>query len=389
MRKAPDALQQLLAGFPREGFDGLRHGGERRAQGGAPGHVVDAGERDLLRASKVQVPQGLHAPEGHDVVGGNQRAGPVGAREQRLHDLVGLPGKKAGAADEAGLGHEALVTQGGLVAGAACIGVGQAVGAPNEPDTTVPESHEVFGDHPTCCKTVQADVVASQPHRFAVDHHQGRGCQRLERFDVRRAHAARWPALADLRMQGVIDAVGLGVNDWQVCRDALHEADFDGFLLAGRYTLLDQSALHELLPLCLKREASIVIGGPYNSGVLAPISPVQGGAGTAGTPTYDYRPASPQILERVARLREVAAVFDVELAAAALQFALAHPAVVSVIPGARCAAEVQANLRFAHTPVPAAFWQALKDQRLIDPSAPTPAPLAAGADIGPGDLHSP
>jgi D-threo-aldose 1-dehydrogenase len=204
----------------------------------------------------------------------------------------------------------------------------------------------------------------------------------------REAMAGAWPALADLRTQGVIGAVGLGVNDWQVCRDALQEADLDGFLLAGRYTLLDQSALHELLPLCLKREASIVIGGPYNSGVLAPISPVRGSSVKAGTPTYDYRPASPQILERVARLREVAAAFGVELAAAALQFALAHRAVVSVIPGARSAAEVQANLCFTQVPVPAAFWQALKDQRLIEPSAPTPTPVAAGADIGPGDLHT-
>lgn len=189
----------------------------------------------------------------------------------------------------------------------------------------------------------------------------------------REAMSGAWPALAELRAQGVIGAVGLGVNDWQVCRDALREADFDGFLLAGRYTLLDQSALHELLPLCLERQASIVIGGPYNSGVLAPL---QAGdeVTSAGPPTYDYRPASPQVLARVRRLREVAAGFDIELAAAALQFALAHPAVVSVIPGARRVAEVQANLALAQATVPAAFWQALKDQGLIEPHAPTPTP---------------
>jgi D-threo-aldose 1-dehydrogenase len=91
-------------------------------------------------------------------------------------------------------------------------------------------------------------------------------------------------------------------------------------------------------------------------------------------PTYDYRPASAQILERVRRLRAVAAEFGIELAAAALQFGLAHPAVVSVVPGARSAAEVQANLALARAPVPGAFWQALKDRGLLDIQAPTPAP---------------
>ena len=151
------------------------------------------------------------------------------------------------------------------------------------------------------------------------------GADQPRRF--REAMEGAYPALRRLREGGAIGAIGLGVNDWRVCRDALGHADLDGFLLAGRYTLLDQSALAELLPLCAARGAKLVIGGPYNSGILA--------SGAVAGATYDYKPAPPEILARVAAIEAVARDFAVPLRAAALQFAFGHPAVASVIPGAR------------------------------------------------------
>jgi D-threo-aldose 1-dehydrogenase len=173
------------------------------------------------------------------------------------------------------------------------------------------------------------------------------------------------PALAGLRRQGVVGAIGLGVNLWQTCRDALAHADIDLFLLAGRYTLLDQSALPELLPLCVARGAGIVVGGPYNSGILA--------TGAVPGATFDYRPAPPAILERVRAIEAACGRHGVPLKAAALQFPLAHPAVVAVIPGARTPAEVDANVALMREPIPAAFWAELRETGLLPREAPTPA----------------
>ena len=180
----------------------------------------------------------------------------------------------------------------------------------------------------------------------------------------REAMEGALPALDRLRSEGVIGAVGLGVNDAGVCLDALRHGGFDGFLLAGRYTLLDQSALAELLPACLEKKAAVILGGPYNSGILA--RPV-GGA------TYDYKPAPAAMLRRVEALAAICADFNVPLQAAALQFPLGHPAVVTVLPGARSPEEVAANHGFARHPIPAAFWHALREQGLIAPAAPVPA----------------
>ncbi len=173
------------------------------------------------------------------------------------------------------------------------------------------------------------------------------------------------PALARLKAEGAVSAIGLGVNMWQTCRDALAHADVDLFLLAGRYTLLDQSALDDLLPLCVTRGAGIVIGGPYNSGILA--------SGAIAGARYDYQPASPAILARVAAIEAVCARHAVPLKAAALQFPLAHPAVVAAIPGARAPAEVDENLALFRHPVPAAFWAELKAAGLLRADAPVPA----------------
>jgi D-threo-aldose 1-dehydrogenase len=146
--------------------------------------------------------------------------------------------------------------------------------------------------------------------------------------------------------------------------DFARDSDFDCFLLAGRYTLLDQSALSKLLPECVKRRISIFIGGPFNSGVLA--------AGSRGSGHYDYEKPAPAILEKVARLEAVAGRHLVPLKAAALQFPLAHPAVASVIPGARTAAEVEENVRMFSHRIPPAFWSELLAEGLLPEDAPIP-----------------
>ncbi|CAG2154441.1 Pyridoxal 4-dehydrogenase [Cupriavidus yeoncheonensis] len=168
-------------------------------------------------------------------------------------------------------------------------------------------------------------------------------------------------ALTRLREQGVIKAWGLGVNRVEPCEMALQQADPDGFLIAGRYTLLDHAdALRELMPACADRGAGIVVGGPYNSGILA------------GGEHYEYQKATPEILARVEALRGLCAEFSVDIRAAALQFSLAHPAVAAVIPGASRPERIAANLALAQAEIPRAFWQALRAQDLVAAAAPLP-----------------
>jgi D-threo-aldose 1-dehydrogenase len=200
-------------------------------------------------------------------------------------------------------------------------------------------------------------------HDIDPDTH---GTSYAQRFDEVLAGAV--PALAELRKAGTIGGFGLGVNDWQVCVDVLSRVDLDIVLLAGRYTLLDQSALPELLPLCERRGVAVVIGGPYNSGILA--TGAHPADGTA--PYFNYAPAPADLVARVEAIEEVCAEYDVPLRAAALQFPLAHPAVASVIPGARTIAEFDQNLALATRAVPLAFWRALSDRGLIAPDAPLP-----------------
>ena len=173
------------------------------------------------------------------------------------------------------------------------------------------------------------------------------------------------PALVELRSQGVIKAVGVGMNGWQMLAQFARDGDFDCFLLAGRYTLLDQSALPTLLPLCESRNISIVIGGPYNSGILA--SDLSPGA------TYFYKEAPPEVLERASHIRSVCDRHGVPLKAAALQFCLAHPAVAAVIPGARSVRETEENFEMARFPTPADLWSELRHSGLVPADAPTPA----------------
>ena len=170
-------------------------------------------------------------------------------------------------------------------------------------------------------------------------------------------------ALSELRETDKISAIGAGVNTWQICERLLGEADFDGFLLAGRYTLLEQAPLDTFLPLCIKRDVGIILGGPYNSGILA-TGPIEGAR-------YDYALAPEEILQRVRALNDVCVAHGTPLIAAALQFPLGHPAVKSVIPGASSPDEVRQNVEIFETPIPAALWSDLKSQGLIRQDAVT------------------
>jgi D-threo-aldose 1-dehydrogenase len=176
------------------------------------------------------------------------------------------------------------------------------------------------------------------------------------------------PALAQLKARGTIAAYGLGVNRVDICLDVLRHADLDVILLAGRYTLADQSALAELLPECRRRGVVVVLGGPFNSGILATGSRPADGS----HPYFDYGPAPAHVIERVAAIERVCTQFEVPLSAAALQFPRAHPAIACVIPGARTLAEFDSNLRCASRPIPAAFWRALREYELVARDAPLP-----------------
>jgi D-threo-aldose 1-dehydrogenase len=173
-------------------------------------------------------------------------------------------------------------------------------------------------------------------------------------------------ALRSLREQRAVGAIGIGVNEWEICEEVLAEVDLDIVLLAGRYTLLEQDALDSFLPLCVLRGVAVVVGGPYNSGVLAR------GESAQGTGHYDYSPAPSAIIARVDAMEEVCRGHGVPLAAAALQFPLAHPAVVSVIPGMSSSAEVADATRWMSTPIPAACWSELHAQGLLRVDAPLP-----------------
>ncbi len=171
-------------------------------------------------------------------------------------------------------------------------------------------------------------------------------------------------ALCELKDAGDVAAIGAGVNEWQVCEKLLGLGDFDGFLLAGRYTLLEQEALESFLPLCEKRDVGIILGGPYNSGILA-TGPVEGAK-------YNYSEAPPEILERVRRIEAVCKSHGTPLIAAALQFVLGHPCVKTVIPGAVSAAEVKANVEVLETAIPPGLWSDLKAEKLVRPDCPLP-----------------
>ncbi len=200
---------------------------------------------------------------------------------------------------------------------------------------------------------------------FLHDLDAGTNGQAFEDNNLRQLFSqGGYRALAELRDAGKVSAIGAGVNTWQICEKLLGEAEFDGFLLAGRYTLLEQDPLDSFLPLCIKRDVGIILGGPYNSGILA--------TGAVEGARYDYAPAPEAIMQRVRKLNDVCVAHDTPLIAAALQFPLCHPAVKTVIPGAASPDEVRQNVAIFETPIPQALWSDLKTEGLIRADAPTP-----------------
>src|SRR6202045_3741033 len=179
--------------------------------------------------------------------------------------------------------------------------------------------------------------------------------------EIMRAFREGYRALEELRRSGFVRAVGIGVNEQEVLLEALEWGAWDAFLLAGRYTLLEQAPLDDLLPQCLARGTSIVVGGPLNSGILA------------GRDTWNYRTAPPDVIARVDAIRAVCDSHGVPLPAAALQFPLAHPAGAAIIPGPRSAAEFETNVGLLGLNIPAALWADLRDKKLLHPEAPTPS----------------
>lgn len=193
-------------------------------------------------------------------------------------------------------------------------------------------------------------------HDVSEDWH---GAAWTTRMDEAMAGAAR--VLTDLRRQGVIRAWGLGVNMVEPCLAALERSEPDLFLIAGRYTLLDHTALGKLFPACAARGVRCVLGGPYNSGLLA------------GGTTFDYETAPPEIAARAKAVDAACRRHGVSIKAAALQFCAAHPQVAAVIPGARNAAEVVENAAMMSVAIPGQLWRDLRAAGLIPESAPVPA----------------
>lgn len=170
-----------------------------------------------------------------------------------------------------------------------------------------------------------------------------------------------YKALLELKASGQVKAIGLGVNEWEVMMDALDLGDWDVFLLAGRYTMLEQTSLEPLLSTCLKRSTSVIAAAPFNGGALM------------GTGKWNYGNAPESIIKRVAELEAFCKAHNVPIGAAALQFALTHPAVCSVLTGPKSPAELQSTLAWWDVKIPASFWRDLRDAKLVDPRTPLPA----------------
>ncbi len=173
-----------------------------------------------------------------------------------------------------------------------------------------------------------------------------------------------YKALERLRAEKTIRAISLGTNSAEAVVRFVHAGDFDCCLLAGRYSLIDQEALSEALPLCEKRDVRVIFGAPYNSGILA--------TGAIPGALFNYRPANEEIIAKVQAIEAVCRKYSVALKAAALQFPLAHQAIASVIPGARSEEEIQENFDLLAIEIPVEFWQELRDRRLLPEEAPLP-----------------
>lgn len=178
------------------------------------------------------------------------------------------------------------------------------------------------------------------------------------------AMTGAYAALCKLKSEGIVTAVGIGVSSCEVCIECMRAGDFDAFMLAGKYTLLNQSALQELLPLCEQNGVSIFAAAPFNSGILA-----SGGHPEA---RYEEAPATADVLRRVRQIEAICDEFGVSLGAAALQLPIGHPSVTAVVPGPRSAEQIRCVCRWFEEPIPAEFWMAMKQEQLLAENIPTP-----------------
>ena len=205
----------------------------------------------------------------------------------------------------------------------------------------------------------QVDIV--YVHDIDVTTH---GSKEAADARIKEFMSGGYRALDQLRASGAVKAIGAGINEWEIAERLARAGDFDIFLLAGRYTLLEQDALTSFLPLCGEKNIAVVIGGPFNSGILA--------TGVKADTHYNYGPAPDEVKDRVRRIQQICKSFKVALPEAALRFPLGHPAVVSVIPGVQRASEVRRNAAMMSAKPPAALWRALKAEKLMREDAPTP-----------------
>jgi len=181
---------------------------------------------------------------------------------------------------------------------------------------------------------------------------------------VKEAKRESYPVLAELREQKRVSAIGVGAQVNAVLVELAESCNFDCFLIAGRYTLLDQSALDEVLPLCVAKNMSVIIGSPFNTGIL--VDPKPGS-------TFDFVQAPAEVIEKALRMKAVCAKYNIPLPAVAIQFPFAHPAVAQILTGASSSKEIEENARLMQVKIPAELWQDLRDNGLIHPKAPTPA----------------
>ena len=240
---------------------------------------------------------------------------------------------------------------------------------PVEGGMTAEESPDNFADHYSVDSWTRDDVLRSiedsltrlQTDRLDIVLVHDPDTQP---YGEKQAMEEAFPTLIELREQGVIKALGCGMNEWQMPAKFVRAFDIDAVLLAGRYTLLDHSAYDEFLPLCVDQNTKIIIGGPYNSGILA--------RDLDGDVTFDYEIASQHLVEQARRLDAVCRRHGVELKAAALQFVLAHPAVATVVPGAQSVQELEENFALVGQKIPSDVWSEMTAEGLIPVDAPTP-----------------
>ena len=239
---------------------------------------------------------------------------------------------------------------------------------PVEGGMSADESPDNFADHYAVDSWTRDNVLRSIEEslgRLQTDHveivlvHD----PDTQPYGEKQAMEEAFPTLIELREQGVIKAIGCGMNEWQMPSRFIRAFDIDAVLLAGRYTLLDHDAYPEFLPLCVERDVKIIVGGPYNSGILA--------RDLDGDVTFDYEIAPQHLVDQARRLDAVCRRHDVDLKAAALQFVLAHPAVGTVVPGAQSVPEVEENFALVGQEIPCDVWAEMKAEGLIPEDAPT------------------